>query len=192
MNGLEAIKNRIAGRVAESEKQREECMISAQEAKEREAEAAKAAEQAYQKGDVKAYHKAQDEIRLNMDAAAMYKEKAKKIEATPIIDKAEFDQICKDTFAYMNGIVAKDRAAIKDLAKELDKILKAEEKEMKEVNAFLENVQRNVYKEKIGYEAKVGWVDEPWKVKKYKDWRVLECLRFILSHPLIDQMMKEG
>ena len=192
MNGLEAIKNRIAGRVAESEKQREECMISAQEAKEREAEAAKAAEQAYQKGDVKAYHKAQDEVRLNMDAAEMFTDKVKRIEAAPIIEKAEFDQICNDVFAYMDGVIEEDQAAIKDLAKELDKILKAEEKEMDEANAFLENVQRNVYKEKIGREAKAGWMDEPWKIKKYKNWRVLECLRFILSHPLIDELMKEG
>lgn len=160
-------------------------------AREREAEALEASEKAYKKAKVEDYHKAQEEVRINHDAAQMYSAKLEELKREPAMTKELFDELRADIAEYLGGIVAEDKESLRDLVREMVDIRDSELEVLEEGNALIEHMQRDLLKDPCGIFASNGvLVPQPNQVKKFRDYSVAQFLRFVTNHPLVEDLIE--
>lgn len=160
-------------------------------AKKRKAEALEAAEKAYKKAKIEDYHKAQDEERINSDAIKMYESKLAELRNEPVISNAKFKELHGDIAAYLANIVGEDKEDLRELVVEMVKIKEAESEILTEGNALIEHIQKDLLKDPCGLFTKSGgFIEQPNKVKKFRDYSVMEFLNFVTNHPLVSDLVK--
>ena len=160
-------------------------------AREREAAALEAAEKAYKKAKVEDYHKAQEEGRINHDAAQMYSAKLEDLKREPAMTKELFEELRADIAEYLGGIVAEDKESLRDLVREMVDIRDSELEVLEEGNALIEHMQRDLLKDPCGRIAANGaFVADDKMVKRFKDYSIAEFLKFVTNHPLVEDLIE--
>lgn len=162
-------------------------------AKRREEAALKAAEEAYKEANTEEYHKSQEEARLSHDAMQMFGAKLEDLKREPVMTKEQFDAYYEAITEHLGKIVAADAKKVRALAKDLLEIKGREGKDLAEGNMLIEHIQKDLLKDPCGVMLNNGnFVEQPYRIKKFKDYSVMEFLRFIAEHPFIsDLVVKE-
>ena len=157
-----------------------------------EKEALDTAEKAFGEEKVEAYHKAQEKAQLNRDAMKIYEAKLKTLKTEPIISKEEFNELFEAICEHLSAIVEEDKARVRELAAELFEINGRESKELDEGNMLIEHIQRDLLKDPCGVMLSNGnFVEQPNKVKKFKDYSVISFIRLIEYDDLVSDLAIE-
>ncbi len=190
---LAKIKEEIEEIVNSKEAEKDENLKKAAAAKERREKALNEAAEAHSVADVKAYHKAKDEARMNEDAAAMYEGIARVIEEKACITKEQYEDYIARVTNSLNATVEEDSLILADLAKGLKELKDNLSEEIAAGNKLLEFIQKKAYKDPCGIIAKNGeFVQQPFRIKRYKNTKILESLNFVLSEPYLEEVIKEN
>lgn len=169
----------------------EEYTEKLENAKKRKAEALEAAEKAYKNAQIKDYHKAQDEGRVNSDAIQMYVSKLEELKKEPLISKAKFNELREDIAGYLGEIVGEDKESLRSLVSEMIVIKNREWAVLEEGNNLIEHIQRDLLKDPCGIFAKNGvFIEQPHMVKKFRDYSTSEFLNFVTSHPFVEDLVE--
>lgn len=188
---MEEIKEKIRKIEEKQKKEREKYSIKYTEAREREKEAQAAAEKAYKKTDIESYHKALEEARINADAMKIYGSKVTEIDSKPWIDEEEFKGLYKEICDYLAGIVEEDREILAELCAKMVEIKKREHEEITEGNKLIEHIQRDLLMDPCGIMSATGnFIEQPYKVKRFKDLSVLEYINFVTAHPFVKDLIE--
>lgn len=164
----------------------------AEAAKTRKNAALEEAEKAYKNTKIEEYHKAQEEARISNDAMEMFKSKVADLQKEPILTKEEFSEIREEIAAYLNDMVMTDKDKLRNLVNQIVEIGNREEELLLEGNKLIEHYQKDLLKDPCGMFSKNGeFIPEPNKVKKYKDYSVLQFVKFITSHPAVADLAKK-
>ena len=160
-------------------------------AKKREAAAQEEAEKAYKKAKVEDYHKAQEEARINHDAIQMYAAKLEDLKKEPVITKEKFNELREEIADYLGGVVEEDKESLRELVKEMIDIRDTEEPILDEGNALIEHLQKDLLKDPCGlFTANGNFIPQPNQVKRFKDYTILEFLRFVTQHSLVENLVE--
>lgn len=160
-------------------------------AKKREAAAQEEAEKAYKKAKVEDYHKAQEEARINHDAIQMYAAKLEDLKKEPVITKEKFNELREEIADYLGGVVEEDKESLRELVKEMIDIRDTEEPILDEGNALIEHLQKDLLKDPCGlFTANGNFIPQPNQVKRFKDYTILEFLRFVTQHSLVEDLVE--
>ena len=160
-------------------------------AKKREAAALEEAEKAYKKAKVEDYHKAQEEARINHDAIQMYAAKLEDLKKEPVITKEKFNELREEIADYLGGVVEEDKESLRELVKEMIDIRDTEEPILDEGNALIEHLQKDLLKDPCGlFTANGNFIPQPNQVKRFKDYTILEFLRFVTQHSLVEDLVE--
>lgn len=187
---LETIKARWIKQYETKEKEKNEYLEKAEEAKARMDQAIEAADKAYKNADMKAYYKAQEERRFNEDAAKMYADKAAEIEREPYITRKEFNEIFADVKAYFDMFVANDQERLADVAMKMVEIRDRESEELKKCNDFIRFAQLNLLKATNGLWTEDGSLIS-FKVKELTNYSGLNFVNFVCNHYFVEDLIKE-
>lgn len=186
---LETIKARWIKQYEAKEKEKNEYLEKAEEAKARLDQAIEAADKAYKNADMKAYYKAQEERRFNEDAAKMYADKAAEIEREPYITRKEFNEIFADVKAYFDMFVADDQERLADVAMKMVEIKERESQELSAANEFIKFAQLKLLKATNGLWSEDGSL-ETFKVKELKNYDGLNFVNFVCRHYFVEDLVK--
>lgn len=160
-------------------------------AQERRAAALEAAEKAYKNAKIEDYHKAQEEARINADAIELYGAKLEELKKEPVITKEQFKELQGDIVVHLGETVEKDKERLRDLVKTMIEIKEKEWEILEEGNALIEHCQKDLLKDPCGLFASNGrFIPQPNQVKKFKDYSVMEFLRFVTNHPLVEDLVE--
>ena len=162
------------------------------DAREREAAALEAAEKAYKSAKVDLYHKCQEEVRLNQDAAKMYESKLMALKSEKLISKDDFENYFKVICEDLNTMVESDLKRIAELVSEMIEIQKKERDIISDTNIFIKHMQKDILKDIPGCINNYGqFVEYPQQYKKFKDYKVCEFVRLIRTHPTLKGLVEE-
>lgn len=160
-------------------------------AKERRAAALEAAEKAYKNAKIEDYHKAQEEARINADAIELYGAKLEELKKEPVITKEQFKELQGDIVVHLGKIVEKDKEHLRNLVTEMIEIKEKEESEINEGNALIEHLQKDLLLDPCGlFGSKGNFVPQPNQVKLFRDYSIMEFLRFVTNHPLVEDLVE--
>ena len=189
---LEEIREEIEEIVNAKEAEKEDYLQKAAAARKRKEEALNEASAAYSVADVKAYHKAKDEARMNEDAAAMYEGIAKVIEEKTYITKEQFNEYIARINKCLDSTMEENRLILLDLAKGMKEIRDTVGAEVTAGNELMAFVQKKAYKDPCGIFAKNGeFIPQSSREKRYKNTGLLEALRFMLREPYLKEVTKD-
>ncbi len=143
---LEQIQDQVAKLLDEEKQTYEEMVKKYETAKSNEAKAREQASSAYESGDIKAYHKAQDETRFQSDSAELYKNRINEIEKKALITDEEYSQYIEGIEACMNGVAKSETERFKKLLLEMCDIYRTLSAECEEGNRIIYDVQTKLLK----------------------------------------------
>lgn len=186
---LETIKSKWIKQYEAKEKEKNDYLEKAEEAKARMDQAIEAADKAYKNADMKAYYKAQEERRFNEDAAKMYADKAAEIEREPYITRKEFNEIFADVKDYFDMFVADDQERLADVAMEMVEIKERESQELSAANEFIKFAQLKLLKATNGLWSEDGSL-ETFKVKELNNYEGLNFVNFVCRHYFVEDLVK--
>lgn len=189
---IAAIKEKVNKIAAKRDKEIADYQEKIKTAKEREAAAHEAIDKAYKAAKVEEFHKAQDEARLNHDAIEMYEAKLKTLETEPVISNEEFMKYRNELADILAGIVAEDKTQLREIVVDMIEIKDNESNIIDDANKFIEYMQRKLLKDPCGIFASNGtFIPQPRKVKIFNDYSVMEFLRFVTKHSLVEDLMEQ-
>lgn len=192
MREFEAVKAEVKEIEEKFNKKVEDYTQKYEAAQERKAAALEAAEKAYKKAKIEDYHKAQEEARSSTDAMELYGAKLEELKKEKIITKEQFEKLRGEIAEYLGGVVKEDEARLRDLVKTMVEIKEKESKILDEGNALIEHCQKGLLKDPCGIYTQSGrLIEQPNQVKLFKEYRVIEFVRFITKHPLVEDFAEK-
>lgn len=124
-----------------------ECERRAAVAEDQRIEAVEAAAEAQHATDVAAYHAAQDAMRTASDTAAMYRAKAARIAAAPLITPEEYEERKSAAFAALDEDMAKLTEEAREHIRALLRLTDRAGEIAKDGNAYLHSLQHDIFKD---------------------------------------------
>ena len=189
---LEAIKAEVQRIVSDREKKIEQLMLQHDQAVHNEAIANEKAQKAYEEMDIKGYHKALEEVRINKDAAEMFLVKKKEIEGTPYIDKEKYESLASQVFQCLDQVVQDNTSALFEPIQKLAEITESTFMIVADGNKFLQYLQLEVYKD-----AGIKITDDGFpiymrsKKKHYDNFRLSSLWELIKNDQLVKEILEK-
>lgn len=189
---LEAIKTEVNKLVKDREESIRLLMEKHDQAIQNETIANEKAQKAYEEMDIKGYHKALEEVRINKDAAEMFLVKKKEIEGKPYIDKEKYESLASEVFQCLDQVVQDNTNALVEPIQKLAEITESTFMIVADGNKFLQYLQLEVYKD-----AGIKITDDGFpiymrsKKKHYDNFRLSSLWELIKNDQLVKEILEK-